>query len=175
MWQIFLSSSAHKNELNRTKIDDLVTKTKFGDRKNLDSSSAVTFSEIGKNLSKMVRRVHFFISPAKAKEEPAHRKRAQLDQNWWYGDRIKQSSSISRWGAWRRADVCTTVPIYCESIKKKPKETEGVIWVGERIKTLNQKAAVQMTRAMTRPAPSTLQWYQRGGSERKLKRSRRLF
>ena len=58
-----------------------------------------------------------------------------MDQNWRSGDRkadwarrgyrIKQTSSTSRYGACRRGDVCTTLPIYCEPIKKKPKETEG--------------------------------------------------
>ena len=36
-------------------------KTKFGDRKSLGSSSADTFLEIGKNLSKMVRCARFFL------------------------------------------------------------------------------------------------------------------
>ena len=36
---------AHKNEPNRTKIDDLVTNTKFGDRKSYASSSAVFFKK----------------------------------------------------------------------------------------------------------------------------------
>ena len=35
-----------KNEQNRTKIDDLVAKTKFGDRKNYDSTSADIVLEI---------------------------------------------------------------------------------------------------------------------------------
>ena len=45
-----------KNEHNWTKIDDLVSKTMFGDRKSSD-----TFLEKGKNLSKMVRSVHYFL------------------------------------------------------------------------------------------------------------------
>ena len=49
-----------KNEPNWTKIDDLVTNTKFGDRKSQASSSADTFLEIGKNLSKMVCGARFF-------------------------------------------------------------------------------------------------------------------
>ena len=44
-----------KNKHNWTKIDDLVTKTMFGDRINLD-----TFLELGKNLSKLVRSVQTF-------------------------------------------------------------------------------------------------------------------
>ena len=56
-----------KNEHNWTKIDDLVSKTMFGDRKNSDA-----FLEKGKNLSKTVRSVHFFISsPIMAKVERA--------------------------------------------------------------------------------------------------------
>ena len=49
-----------KNEPIRTKIDDLVAKTKFGDRKSYASSSADTFLEIGENLSKIVRCAKFF-------------------------------------------------------------------------------------------------------------------
>ena len=59
-----------KNEYNWTKIDDLLSKTMFGDRKKSD-----TFLEKGKNLSKMVRSVQFFISsPIMAKVEPVHQK-----------------------------------------------------------------------------------------------------
>ena len=46
---------ATKNEHNWTKIDDLVTKTMFDDRKSSD-----TFLELGKNLSKLVRSVRIF-------------------------------------------------------------------------------------------------------------------
>ena len=54
--QLWLNWSLHtKNEHNWTKIDDLVTKTMFGDRKSSD-----TFLELGQNLSKLVRSVQFF-------------------------------------------------------------------------------------------------------------------
>ena len=44
----------HQNEHYCTTIDDLMTTTMFGDGKSSD-----TFWEIGKNLSKIVRSVHF--------------------------------------------------------------------------------------------------------------------
>ena len=51
--QLLLNWSLHTtNEHNLTKIDDLVTKTMFGDRKRSN-----TFLELGKNLSKLVRSV----------------------------------------------------------------------------------------------------------------------
>ena len=45
-----------KNVRNLTKIGDLVSKTMFGDRK-----IRILFLEKGKNLSKMVRSVQFFL------------------------------------------------------------------------------------------------------------------
>ena len=53
---LWLTWSLHtKNEHNWTKIDDLVIKTMFGDRKGSD-----IFLELGKNLSKLVRSVQIF-------------------------------------------------------------------------------------------------------------------
>ena len=49
-----------KNELNRTKIDEIVTETKFDDRKGKASSGADTFLKIGKNMSKVIRCAPFF-------------------------------------------------------------------------------------------------------------------
>ena len=56
-------------------MDDLVTKTMFGDRKSSASSSADTFMEIGKNLTKLfVQSRFFYLSAIIGKGELAHQK-----------------------------------------------------------------------------------------------------
>ena len=71
----------------------------FGDQKiKLHWASADTFLEIDKNLSKMVRSVHFFIlSPIMAKVEPAQHNEHKFQWNWRFDDQnnVRWSKKIS--------------------------------------------------------------------------------
>ena len=86
---------AHKNEPNRTEIDDLVTKTMFGIRKSSASSSADTFLKIGKHVSKMARSAHFFCFIPNYGSSGACPQKSQTGLKmtiWW----LKQCSVIEK-------------------------------------------------------------------------------
>ena len=64
-----------KNEPNRTKIDDLVTKTKFGDRKVKPHRARILFWKSVKTCPKWFAVPDFFIlSQTMAQVEHAHKK-----------------------------------------------------------------------------------------------------